>query len=80
VFADYPIERPLLGLMLANPVDLARVLLLLRLDAAALMGYTGSVFARFFAGTGIVVASAMLCLWIAAPVAASARWFNRKDF
>jgi Cu-processing system permease protein len=80
VFADYSIERPLLGLVLANPVDLARVLLLLRLDAGALMGYTGAVFARFFAGTGVAVASAMLCLWIATPVALGARWFNRKDF
>ena len=28
LFADYPIERPLLALMFANPVDLGRVLLL----------------------------------------------------
>ena len=45
LFADYPIERPMLGLMLANPVDLARVVLLLRFDVSALMGYTGAVFA-----------------------------------
>jgi Cu-processing system permease protein len=80
MFADYPIEKPLLGLMLANPVDLARVLLLLKLDAAALMGYTGAVFTRFFAGTGVVIASALLCFWTAAPVVLGARWFNRKDF
>lgn len=78
---DYPIERPLLALMFANPVDLGRVLLLMHLDAAALLGYTGAVFERFFAGnTGACLAAGMLLLWIAAPVAVGALWFRRKDF
>jgi Cu-processing system permease protein len=81
LFADYPIERPLLALMFANPVDLGRLVLLLRLDAAALLGYTGAVFERFFAGTtGTWLAAGMLVFWIVAPVAAGARWFRRKDF
>jgi Cu-processing system permease protein len=81
LLGDYPIERPLLALMFANPVDLGRVLLLMRLDAAALLGYTGAVFERFFAGTaGACLAAGMLLFWIAAPVAAGARWFRRKDF
>lgn len=81
LFSDYPIERPLLGLMLANPVDLGRVLLLLRLDVAALMGYTGAVFERFFGGIGgSLLASAMLLAWIAVPIVFSARQFRRKDF
>jgi Cu-processing system permease protein len=80
LLADYPIERPMLGLMLANPVDLARVLLLLRFDVAALMGYTGAVFARFFGGPGQAVAVAALLAWIAVPIALGARAFRRKDF
>lgn len=80
MLADYPLERPLVGLMLANPVDLARVLLLLQLDAAALMGYTGAVFARFFGGAGTLAAVAMLVAWIAVPVALGARAFRRRDF
>lgn len=81
LLGDYPIERPLLALMFANPVDLARVLLLMHLDAAALLGYTGAVFERFFAGnTGACLAAGMLLFWIAAPVAVGARWFRRKDF
>lgn len=80
-FADYPLERPMLGLMLANPVDLARVALLLRFDLAALMGYTGAVFARFF-GTagGMALATTALLAWIALPVGLGARAFRRKDF
>ncbi|NNG16911.1 MAG: ABC transporter permease subunit, partial [Gemmatimonadales bacterium] len=41
-FRDYPLENPLLVLTLFNPVDLGRVLLLLTVDIAALMGYTGA--------------------------------------
>jgi Cu-processing system permease protein len=81
MFSDYPIERPLLGLTFANPIDLARTLILLRLDVAALMGYTGAVFQRFFAGAaGSAFAAGALFLWIAAPVALGARRFRRKDF
>ena len=81
VFADYPLERPMLGLMLANPVDLARVVLLLQSDASALMGYTGAVFKSFFGGSGgIAIAALVLCAWVALPTAFGARAFRRKDF
>jgi len=80
-FADYPVERPLLAAMVANPIDLARVLLLLRFDNAALLGYTGAVFVRFFTGVaGPLLAVAALLAWIAGPVAAGVRAFRRKDF
>jgi Cu-processing system permease protein len=81
ILADYPIERPLLGLMLANPIDLARVLLLLRFDAGAVQGYTGAVFARFFgSGAGAAVAASALLLWAAVPAALGLRAFRRRDF
>jgi Cu-processing system permease protein len=76
-----PLERPLLALTFANPLDLARVALLLRLDVAALMGYTGAAFQRFFAGTaGSASAFAALVVWVALPVGIAAREFRRKDF
>jgi len=80
LFSDYPIERPLLGLMLINPVDLGRVLLLLRLDAMALLGYTGAVLERFFGVQGALVASAFLAAWMSVPALLGARLFRRKDF
>jgi Cu-processing system permease protein len=81
LFSDYPIERPLLVLTFANPVDLARVLLLLKLDVAALLGYTGAVFQRVFAGSlGSTLAAGMLALWIAVPLTLGARQFRHKDF
>jgi Cu-processing system permease protein len=81
VFADYPLERSMLGLVFANPIDLGRVLLLLRFDIAALMGYTGAVFERFFDGmTGLAVAAAALGLWALIPAWRGMRAFQRKDF
>ena len=81
VFADYPLERPALAAMLANPIDLARLLILLRLDVSALMGYTGAVFERFFGSTGgVLLASLALVMWTGVPLLLGARRFQRKDF
>jgi Cu-processing system permease protein len=81
VLADYPVEPAALVAMVANPIDLARVLILLRLDISALMGYTGAVFQQFFGGSvGIAVASFALLLWAGAPLVLGARYFRKKDF
>lgn len=81
LFADYPLELPLLGLTLLNPVDLGRVLLLLRFDVAALMGYTGAVFERFFGSAlGLGITAGALALWTAVPFFLGRQRFSRKDF
>ncbi|HSM60122.1 MAG TPA: ABC transporter permease subunit [Longimicrobiales bacterium] len=80
VYAAHPLERPMLALMLLNPVDLARVLVLMALDASALMGYTGAVFQRFFgSGFGMAASVASLVAWIALPLALAERRFRRMD-
>lgn len=81
LFGNHSLERPLLGMVLLNPVDLARVLLLLRLDVAALMGYTGAVFSRYLGSvTGSALTLAALSFWVVAPLTLAARRFGRKDF
>lgn len=81
LFAEYPLEGPLLVLVFLNPIDLARVLLLLTFDTAALMGYTGAVYERFFhQGSGTILAFGMLLLCVAVPLLVGLRWFRRKDF
>jgi Cu-processing system permease protein len=80
-FGDYPLESPLLALTVLNPVDLGRVLLLLQFDIAALMGYTGAVFQRFFGDTlGMATATAALFIWVLVPLTIGLRWFRRRDF
>ena len=80
-FSSYPLETPLIGLTLLNPVDLARVMLLLQVDTAALMGYTGAVFERFF-GTllGLAIAGGALVLWTLTPLVVALARFRAKDF
>ena len=80
-FRNYPLEKPLLLLTLANPVDLGRILMLLTFDAVALMGYTGAVFTRFF-GTPLGITTAMVALlaWTIVPLLLGLRGFRRKDF
>jgi Cu-processing system permease protein len=81
MFAAYSLERPLIALMMLNPVDLGRVLLLLQLDVSALMGYTGASLERFVGTTGgIALATSVLLLWAAAPPLLAAHLFRRKDF
>jgi Cu-processing system permease protein len=80
-FGDYPLESPLIALTVLNPVDLGRVLLLLQFDIAALMGYTGAVFQRFFGDTlGMATATAALFIWVLVPLTIGLRWFRRRDF
>jgi len=79
-FSDYPLEKPMIALSMLNPVDLSRILLLLKLDISALMGYTGAVFSAFFGGRiGMLLSAFALLLWTVLPVWASLRKFQSKD-
>lgn len=79
-FGDYPLEAPLLVLVFLNPVDLARVALLMSFDVSALMGYTGAVYEKFFGAGGLALAFAALLVSSVVPFALGRRWFLRKDF
>ncbi|MDX2134799.1 MAG: ABC transporter permease subunit [Saprospiraceae bacterium] len=79
-FGDYPMEKVALLLTALNPIDLARVLVLLQMDISALMGYTGAVFSRFFGSAlGVTCAGLALLLWVAVPFWWSYRIFLKKD-
>ncbi len=79
-FSDYPLEKPSIVLSSLNPIDLARTLILLQLDASAMMGYTGAVFRSFFGSVpGILYSMTVLLLWMFTPVWLAVRKFNRKD-
>ena len=79
-FMDYPLEKAMIGFSVLNPVDLARVLMLLKLDVSAMMGVTSAVFSKVFGSSlGIIVAGLVMLAWICAPLWLSIRKFNRKD-
>jgi Cu-processing system permease protein len=79
-FNDYPLEKITLTLVSFNPIDLARIIMLLQLDISALMGYTGAFYKNFFGSNlGILFSSSILILWAIIPLLFSVRIFNRKD-
>lgn len=79
-FSDYPIEKAMVGLTALNPIDLSRVMILLRIDISAMMGYTGAVFQHFFGNAiGMLIALAIMISWIALPLSISTIKFKNKD-
>ncbi|MEO6455693.1 MAG: ABC transporter permease subunit [Ginsengibacter sp.] len=79
-FQDYPLEMPMIAFSFFNPIDISRILILLKLDISALMGYTGAVFKDFFGTiTGIFVTTIVMSLWILIPVGISVRKFGKRD-
>ncbi len=81
IFEDYPLDTFSLTATMFNPIDLSRVLILLKLDISALMGYTGALFQKFF-GTnfGMFLSLGVLILWVVIPAWFIERKANRKDF
>ncbi|MFD0975578.1 ABC transporter permease [Salinimicrobium gaetbulicola] len=81
LFEDYPLDKFSLIATMFNPIDLSRILILLKLDISALMGYTGAVFQKFF-GTnlGLIISLSVLSLWVFLPVFNLNRKSRKKDF
>lgn len=79
-FSDYPLEKAMLVLTTLNPIDLARIFILLRMDIAALMGYTGALYESFFgSAVGSIYALTVLVLWTILPIWWAVRVFSKKD-
>jgi Cu-processing system permease protein len=80
-FNDYPLDKFSLFATMLNPIDLSRILILLKLDISALLGYTGAVFQKFF-GTnlGMIISSGILVMWVLLPLCRILSKSNKKDF
>ena len=81
LFGDYPLETGIIAVTMLNPLDLARILILMEFDISSLMGYTGAVFNQFFGTSlGTIASLAMLSLWLVIPSWMGLRVFKKKDF
>ncbi len=79
-FSDYPIEKVMALATATSPVDLARIVVLLRMDASAMLGYTGAVFKDLFGDTnGLYLAMGLLVCWAILPFLISIKLFQKKD-
>jgi Cu-processing system permease protein len=79
-FSDYPLEKLTLFLTALNPIDLARVSIMLKMDVSALMGYTGALYRDFFGSVnGILFTGGIMVLWIVIPLYFTLRTFRKND-
>lgn len=79
-FMDYPLEKAIIGLSVLNPIDLARILALIKMDVSAMMGATSAVFKSFFGSNlGMISSIVVMLLWMAIPLWFSLRLFNKKN-
>lgn len=81
LFKDYPLEKFALGASFLNPIDLSRILLLLKLDISAIMGYTGAVFKKFLGHLpGMLAVGTVMVLWTGIPFMLIKRMAAKKDY
>lgn len=80
-FSDYPLDKFSLIASIFNPIDLSRIMMLLKLDISALLGYTGALFKKFFSNYwGSLIALGLLFVWVIAPILILRRKAAKKDF
>ncbi len=78
---DYPLDKLTISMLVLNPIDLSRILILMKLDMSAMMGYTGAVLSKFLGrGTGMLVVSISLMIWMALPLWRLYKIGLKKDF
>lgn len=81
MLAEGPAEQVMLALLALNPLDIARILLLLGGDAVAMLGYTGAVVRDILGATsGRALLGLLLALWTFLPIILARRTLLRKDF
>lgn len=79
-FNDYPLEQAVLVMTTLNPIDLGRVLVLLKLETSALMGYTGALYQKIFGSSlGTLLSLLFLVIWLVIPVWIALKRFEKKD-
>lgn len=79
--AEYPIEQSMLTATFFNPVAIARILVVMQTEAAALLGLSGAIFQEFFGSLkGSIWAIGILLIWSVLPYYFIRRKFLKRDF
>ena len=79
-FNDYPLDKAVIALASLNPIDLSRIMILMKMDIAALMGFTGAVYKQFFgSGFGLAYVTGLMAIWIIVPLLLAVRIFRKKN-
>lgn len=79
-FSDYPIDKIVVALLSLNPVDVTRVMILMKMQMSAMLGYSGAVFTDFLgSNVGIIYSVVLLLIWSIIPFLWALRKFSKKD-
>jgi Cu-processing system permease protein len=79
-FVEYPLEIPILILTCINPLDLVRIITILQMDNAVLLGFTSAFFQKYLGNTnGISLCLSLLILWTGIPFYIGYRFFAKRD-
>jgi Cu-processing system permease protein len=79
-FSDYPLDKAVIALASFNPIDIARIMVLMKLDISALMGFTGAVYKQFFGSSfGLIYTASIMLVWIVLPLLGAVRIFRKKN-
>lgn len=79
-FNEYPLEKAVIALASFNPIDLGRIIILMKMDISALMGLTGAVYKQFFGSSfGIIYSLSIMLMWIIFPLLIALRIFRKKN-
>lgn len=78
---DYPIEVPSLIIILLNPIDLIRILLILQTSSSALLGFSGALLLKQLGLLGVLgITILFLSLWVSIPLIVSFKRFKKRNF
>lgn len=79
-FSDYPIDKIVVVLLSLNPVDVTRVMVLMKMEMSAMLGYSGAVFTGFLGSAiGLLYSIVLLFIWSIVPFMWALRKFSKKD-
>ena len=79
-FGEYPLEVPILLLTCINPLDLVRIITILQMDNAVLLGFTSAFFQKYLGNAnGILLCLSLLIVWTGIPFYIGYRFFAKKD-
>jgi Cu-processing system permease protein len=79
-FSDYPLDKAVIAVASLNPMDMARIMVLMKLDISALMGFTGAVYKQFFGSSfGLLYTLLIMAAWIIVPLLLSLKIFKVKN-
>lgn len=78
---EYPVEIPSLIIILLNPIDLVRIVMVLQTKASVLLGFSGAFLLKTIGFKSVILLSLFfLSGWVTIPLWISYKRFTKRNF